>query len=234
MTTNGCCAARSHLRTLSDRFERPTPLARLVLPLCGEKPTVSALPACSPLRTHLPRKKRLALFTPKLYAAPPLFVNKLAQTNSTQFYNMITEPILRARSSPRGRSSALFILPALVQARRGVGMFARWSTQGVRPRSALAKTPCADGAARSFFLCLRSCKHGAGLGCLPGGARGACAPVRHSQKQPCCALSLFCPRLSALYAPRYGARISPVEHAGRAPPFGTRKSSRAAHCLFFI
>ena len=26
----------------------------------------------------------------------------------------------------------------------------------------------------------------------------------------------------------------PVEHATRAPPFGTRKSSRAAHCLFFF
>ena len=86
MTTNGCCAARSHLRTLSDGFERPTPLARLVFPLCGEKPTVSALPACSPLRTHLPRKKRLALFTPELYAAPPPFVNKLAPTNFPQFH----------------------------------------------------------------------------------------------------------------------------------------------------
>ena len=158
-----------------------------------------------------------------------------------------------------------------------VGMIPpRWSTRGVRPRSALAKTPCADGAARSFFLCLRSCKHGAGLGCLPGGARGACAPYGHSQKRlaPMALLGLFsyacarastardgalarwstqgvrprsalakaavlrtvsfCPRLSALYAPRYGARISPVEHAERAPPFGTRKSSRAAHCLFFI
>ena len=69
----------------------------------------------------------------------------------------------------------------------------RWSTRGVRPRSALAKTPCADGAARSFFLCLRSCKHGAGLGCLPGGARGACAPYGHSQKRlaPMALLDLF-------------------------------------------
>ena len=97
----------------------------------------------------------------------------------------------RKNALRRWRCSIFFLMPALVQARRGVGMFARWSTRGVRPRSALAKTPCADGAARSFFLCLRSCKHGAGLGCLPGGARGACAPVRHSQKQPCCALSLF-------------------------------------------
>ena len=158
------------------------------------------------------------------------------------------------------------------------GALARWSTQGVRPLWALAKTPCADGAARSFFLCPRSCKHGAGLGCLPGGARKACAPVRHSQKQPCCALSLFhlcslfytcgvgsvgmipprwstrgvrplwalakaavlrtvsfCPRLSALYAPRYGARISPVEHAEHAPPFGTRKNAlRRWRCSIFF
>ena len=69
----------------------------------------------------------------------------------------------------------------------------RWSTRSVRPLWALAKTPCADGAARSFFLCLRSCKHGAGLGCLSGGARGACAPVRHSQKRlaPMALLDLF-------------------------------------------
>ena len=115
------------------------------------------------------------------------------------------------------------------------GALARWSTRSVRPRSALAKTPCADGAARSFFLCLRSCKHGAGLGCLSGGARGACAPYGHSQKQPCCALSLFCPRLSALYAPRYGARISPMEHAERAPPMGTRKNAlRRWRCSIFF
>ena len=182
MTMNGCCAARSHLRTLSDGFERPTPLARLVLPLCGEKPTVSALPDCSPLRTHLPRKKRLALFTPELYAAPPPFVNKLAQTNSTQFYNMITEPILRARSSPRGRSSVLFILPALVQARRRVGMFVRWSTRSVRPRSALAKAAVLRTV--SFLptpLCAL-CTEVWGAD-LAGGARGACAPYGHSQKR---------------------------------------------------
>ena len=97
----------------------------------------------------------------------------------------------RKNALRRWRCSIFFLMPALVQARRGVGMFARWSTRSVRPLWALAKTPCADGAARSFFLCLRSCKHGAGLGCLPGGARGACAPYGHSQKQPCCALSLF-------------------------------------------
>ena len=33
----------------------------------------------------------------------------------------------------------------------------------MRPRSALAKTPCADGAVRSFFLCPRSCEHGADI-----------------------------------------------------------------------
>src|SRR5699024_5092008 len=33
---------------------------------------------------------------------------------------------------------------------------------------------------------------------------------------------------------RCGNDTAPVEHAGRAPPFGTRKSSRAMHSLFFI
>ena len=45
----------------------------------------------------------------------------------------------------------------------------------------------------------------------------------------------FCPRLSALYAPRYGARISPVEHAEHAPPFGTRKNAlRRWRCSIFF
>ena len=65
-----------------------------------------------------------------------------------------------------------------------------------------------------------------------GGARNACAPVRHSQKQPCCALSFFLlPTHSALYAPRCGLSGG-ARYA--CAPFGTRKSSCAAHCLFFF
>ena len=76
--------------------------------------------------------------------------------------------------------------------RRGMGRGSRrWSTRSVRPLWALAKTPCTDGAVRPFLFCPRACEHGAGLGCLPGGARKACAPVRHSQKQPCYAQPLF-------------------------------------------
>ena len=129
-----------------------------------------------------------------------------------------------------------FVLTSLCACGVGsVGMIPpRWSTQGVRPLWALAKTPCSDGAARSFFLCLRSCKHGARLGCLSGGARGACAPYGHSQKRlaPMALLDLFsyaCARASTAR----GWDVCPVEHAERAPPFGTRKSSRATHCLFF-
>ena len=116
------------------------------------------------------------------------------------------------------------------------GALARWSTRGVRPRSALAKAAVLRTVSFSFVLTLlrlrrRQCGHDPS----PGGARGACAPYEHSQKQPCCALSLFCPRLSALYAPRYGARISPVEHAGRAPPMGTRKNAlRRWRCSIFF
>ena len=116
------------------------------------------------------------------------------------------------------------------------GALARWSTRGVRPRSALAKAAVLCTVSFSFVLTLlrlrrRQCGHDPS----PGGARGACAPYEHSQKQPCCALSLFCPRLSALYAPRYGARISPVEHAGRAPPMGTRKNAlRRWRCSIFF
>ena len=58
----------------------------------------------------------------------------------------------------------------------------RWNARGACPRSALAETPCADGAVWLFLM-------------------------------------------SALVQ---------VEHAMRAPPFGTRKSSCAAHCLFFF
>ena len=116
-----------------------------------------------------------------------------------------------------------------------VGMIPpRWSTRGVRPRSALAKAAVLRTV--SFLptpLCAL-CAEVLGAD-LAGGARGACSTVRHSQKQPCYALSLFCPRLSALYAPRYGARISPVEHAERAPPFGTRKNAlRRWRCSIFF
>ena len=69
-----------------------------------------------------------------------------------------------------------------------------------------------------------------------GGARRACAPVRHSQKQPCCALSLF--HLCSLFCAcgvGSGARFSPVEHAERAPPFGTRKNAlRRWRCSIFF
>ena len=71
------------------------------------------------------------------------------------------------------------------------GALARWSTQGVRPLWALAKAAVLRTDSFSFVLTLlrlrrRQCGHAP-----PGGARGACAPVRHSQKQPCCALTLF-------------------------------------------
>lgn len=59
------------------------------------------------------------------------------------------------------------------------------------PRSALAKTPCADGAVRSLFLMPALVRARRGGRRLSGGARRACAPVRHSQQQPCCAHSLF-------------------------------------------
>ena len=48
------------------------------------------------------------------------------------------------------RSSVLFLMPARVGERRGVGMFARWSTQSVRPRSALAKAAVLCTASFSF------------------------------------------------------------------------------------
>ena len=129
----------------------------------------------------------------------------------------------RKNALRRWRCSVFFLMPALVQARRGVGMFARWSTRSVRPRSALAKTPCADGAARSFFLCLRPCRHGAGLGCLPGGARGACAPVRHSQKQPCYAQPLF--HLCSLF---YACGVGGV---GMIPPRWSTRGVRPRSAL---
>ena len=104
----------------------------------------------------------------------------------------------------------------------------------MRPRSALAKAAVLRTV--SFLptpLCAL-CAEVWGAG-LAGGARGACAPVRHSQKRlaPMALLDLFsyaCARASTAW----GWDVCPVEHAGRAPPFGTRKSSRAAHCLFFI
>ena len=228
MTTNGCCAARSHLRTLSDGFERPTPtpLARLVLPLCGEKLTVSALPACSPLRTHPPRKKRLALFTPELYAAPPPFVNKLAPTNFPQFYippsDTKNAPLISPFASPPAagqkppQTSRLLLIFNIVAA-----TFARLFQ-------------CSrDSTIRSFYA--RACAHGAVV--------GAC-PVEHAERAPPFGtrkssraahwLFFICAHCSARWRRQCGNDTAPVEHAERAPPMGTRKSSRATHCLFFI
>lgn len=68
------------------------------------------------------------------------------------------------RKSSRAAHCLFFAHASLRFMRRGMGRGSRrWSTRSVRPLWALAKTPCADGAARSFFLCLRSCKHGAGI-----------------------------------------------------------------------
>ena len=60
------------------------------------------------------------------------------------------------------RCGLLRLLPCNNDSTRD-GTFVRWGTRCVRPRSALAKTPCADGAVWSFFLCPRSCKHGADI-----------------------------------------------------------------------
>ena len=40
----------------------------------------------------------------------------------------------------------------------------RWDALCAFPLRALAKAPYADGVVPTFFLCLRSCKHGAGCG----------------------------------------------------------------------
>ena len=40
----------------------------------------------------------------------------------------------------------------------------RWDARSAFPLRALAKAPYADGVVPTFFLCLRSCKHGAGCG----------------------------------------------------------------------
>ena len=86
------------------------------------------------------------------------------------------------------RGVCVFALPKILSAgtpytpATSVVWAIRWNARGACPRSALAETPCADGAVWLFLM-------------------------------------------SALVQ---------VEHAMRAPPFGTRKSSRAAHCLFFF
>ena len=56
----------------------------------------------------------------------------------------------RKNALRRWRCSIFFLMPALVQARRGVGMFAQWSTRSVRPRSALAKAAVLRTVSFSF------------------------------------------------------------------------------------
>ena len=95
----------------------------------------------------------------------------------------------------------------------GVGI--RWDARSAFPLRALAKAPYADGVMLSFFLCPRSCKHGAGCG----------DPVGRALRVPPTGMSTtICLR----------GRGSPVGRAERVPPTGTRKSSRAAHLLPFI
>ena len=71
---------------------------------------------------------------------------------------------------------------------------------------------------------------------LAGGARGACAPVRHSQKRlaPMALLDLFsyaCARASTAR----GWDVCPVEHARRAPPYGhSQKQPCCALSLFHL
>ena len=91
----------------------------------------------------------------------------------------------------------------------------RWDARSAFPLRALAKAPYADGVVPTFFLCPRSCKHGAGcgnpVGRVPQGTR---SPYGHEHND-------------LLWG-------DPVGRAERVPPTGTRKSSRAAHLLLFI
>ena len=89
---------------------------------------------------------------------------------------------------------------------------------------------------RSFFLCPRSCEHGAGV--------GACS-VEHAERAPRSALAktpcadgavrsfFLCPRSCEHGA---GVGACSVEHAERAPPFGTRKNAlrRWRRSVFFL
>ena len=83
------------------------------------------------------------------------------------------------------------------------------------PPTGTRKSASADGVVPTFFLCLRSCEHGAGVW-GSGGTRRARSPYGHEQN-------------AALRQ-----EDSPVGRAERVPPTGTRKSSRAAHLLPFI
>ena len=225
--------------------------------------------ACSPLRTHLPRKKRLALFTPELYAAPPLFVNKLAQTNSTQFYIPHSDtknapPISPFASPPSAvqkppQTSRLLLIfnivaatfARLFQCSRDStirSFYARACAHGTVPvehaerappmgtrKNALRRRAPPMGTRKNalrrwrcsiFFLMPALVQARRVTGRLHGGARKACAPVRHSQKRlaPMALLGLFsyaCARASTAR----GWDVCPVEHAERAPPMGTRKNA---------
>ena len=101
------------------------------------------------------------------------------------------------------------------------GTFVRWSTRCVRPRSALAKTPCADGAVWSFFLMSALVQARWSTRCV--------RPRSALAKTPCAdgAFDLFS---------YVSARASTVEHAMRAPPFGTRKNAlhRWRSLVFFL
>ena len=130
----------------------------------------------------------------------------------------------RKNALRRWRCSIFFLMPALVQARRGVGMFARWSTRGVHPLWALAKAAVLRTDFFSFVRAsLRLRRRQCGNDPPPGGARGACAPVRHSQKQPCCALSLF--HLCTLF---YACGVGSV---GMIPPRWSTRSVRPRSAL---
>ena len=147
-------------------------------------------------------------------------------------------PTFTRKSALRSRAH-FFLMPALVQARSGlcphpvrsVGM-----PCGHCPLLSLAKAPCAPAPA--FFLCPRSCKHGAGY--APLSVRWECpagiASYFHSQKR------LALPRSPFSYA---RARASTERAMPSLRPFGgnalraltptfTRKSALRSRARFFL
>ena len=113
----------------------------------------------------------------------------------------------------------------------------RWSTQCVRPRSALAKAAVLRTVFFSFAYSF--CALCAEVWAIRWNARGAC-PCSALAETPCADGAVWLFLMSetpcadgAVWLFLMSALVQ-VEHAMRAPPFGTRKSSRAAHCLFFF
>ena len=98
----------------------------------------------------------------------------------------------------------------------------RWNARGACPRSALAKAAVLRTVFFSFAhpfcaLCAEVWVIRWSTQCV--------RPRSALAETPCADGAVWLFLMSALVQ---------VEHAMRAPPFGTRKSSRAAHCLFFF